>query len=73
MTARIDRPLAEPAGRKPRRVIDLTKDRVPDPRMAEYEQAFGLPSALHHHTLPEVVAQRGLVRLLSLVTGRARH
>jgi hypothetical protein len=35
--------------------------------MADYEQAFGLPSPLHHHTLPEVVGRRGIGRLRSLL------
>jgi hypothetical protein len=72
MTARPPGPRA-PSNTAGEQVIDLTEDRVVDPRMADYEQAFGLPSALHHHTLPEVVTQFRFARLRSLVTGRSRH
>ena len=46
-----------------RRVIDLTDDRHPAGRMADYEAAFGLPSALHEHPHPVPVRTRGMARL----------
>lgn len=55
------------------RVIDLTQNRAPDPRIVDYQQAFGLPSPLHHRTLREVVSKLGLARLRSLVARRGRH
>jgi hypothetical protein len=55
-----------------RHVIDLTQGPSSEVRMAEYEEAFGLPSALHQHPLPVVVTKRGLGRLRSLTSRRAR-
>ena len=55
-----------------RHVIDLTQLPSPEIRMADYEKAFGMPSALHHQPLPVVVTRRGVGRLRSLVSRRER-
>ena len=81
MAARSSRPAVD-APRSPRparartsaagrHVIDLTQLPSPTVRMADYEEAFGLPSALHQHPLPLVVAKRGVGRLRGLVHRRA--
>ena len=56
-----------------RRVIDLTDDRHPASRMADYEAAFGLPSALHEHPHPVVERTRGITRLGRMTPRRERH
>ncbi|MDP9182159.1 MAG: hypothetical protein M3P04_05220 [Actinomycetota bacterium] len=55
-----------------RHVIDLTQLPSSEIRMADYEKAFGLPSALHQQPLPLLVTRRGVGRLRSFVSRRKR-